>query len=177
LLILRGILALLFGVLSFVWPSITLLTLVILFGAYSLINGILVLSISFKAPKGMPGKGTMVFLGLLGVAAGILTFFYPNITALSLLLVIAWWAIATGVFEIATAIKLRKQVSNEWLLILSGALSVLFGVLVIAMPNAGALSVVWVIGIYAVLFGILLLSLAAKLKGLTSPPQAAARPA
>lgn len=104
-----------------------------------------------------------------------LTFVYPGITALSLLLVIAWWAIVTGIFEIAAAVKLRQQLTNEWLLILSGALSVIFGVLLIAMPSAGALSIVWLIGAYALLFGILMLALAVKLKGVASQARSATR--
>jgi uncharacterized membrane protein HdeD (DUF308 family) len=175
LLILRGVCALLFGVLAFAWPGITLVTLVILFGAYALVNGIFTLGMALRAPKGTPGVATLVILGLLGVAAGVLTFFYPGITALSLLLVIAWWAIFTGVFEIAVAVKLRKQMSNEWFLILSGALSVLFGVLVIAMPSAGALSIVWLIGAYAVLLGVLLLAVAMKIKGLATQARGATR--
>jgi len=175
LLVLRGVCAVLFGVLAFVWPSITLEALVLLFGAYALVNGIFTLAVAMRSAKGTPGKGTLVFLGLLGVAAGVLTFFYPGITALSLLVVIAWWAIITGIFEIATAVKLRKQMTNEWLLILSGALSVAFGVLLIAMPSAGALSIVWLIGAYALLFGILMLALAAKLKGTLSPARGATR--
>jgi len=177
LLVLRGVCALLFGVLAFAWPGITLVTLVIFFGAYALINGLFTLGVAFRAPQGTPGKGTLVMLGLLGVAAGVLTFFYPGITALSLLVVIAWWAIFTGVMEIAVAIKLRKQLSNEWLLILSGVLSVVFGIVVIARPGAGALSIVWLIGAYALLFGVLLLTLAMKVKGLATGARAAARPA
>jgi uncharacterized membrane protein HdeD (DUF308 family) len=177
LLVLRGVCAVLFGILTFMWPNITLTVLVLFFGAYALVNGIFTLGVAFKAPSGMPGKGTMIFLGILGVAAGILTFFYPGITALSLLVVIAWWAIITGIFEIATAIKLRKEISNEWLLILSGALSVAFGVLCIAMPNAGALSITWLIGAYALVFGILLLTLAIRLKGMVSQARTAARTA
>jgi uncharacterized membrane protein HdeD (DUF308 family) len=164
-LVLRGVCAVLFGVLTFVWPGITLVTLVLLFGAYALVNGIFTLGVALRAAKGAPGKATLVLLGLLGVAAGVLTFFYPGITALSLLLLIAWWAIITGIFEISAAVKLRKQLSNEWLLILSGSLSVIFGVLLIAMPSAGALSIVWLIGAYALLFGVLMLTLAVKLKG------------
>ena len=173
LLVLRGICAVVFGVLTFIWPNITLAVLVIFFGAYSLVNGLFTLGVAFKAPGGTPGKGTMIFLGILGVSAGVLTFFYPGITALSLLVVIAWWAIITGIFEIATAIKLRKEISNEWLLILSGALSVVFGVLCIAMPGAGALSITWLIGAYALVFGILLLALAIRLKGMVSQARAA----
>jgi uncharacterized membrane protein HdeD (DUF308 family) len=177
LLVLRGVLAVAFGILAFVKPDITLAALVLVFGAYALTNGIFTLGVALRAPKGTPGKGALVFLGLLGAAAGVLTFFYPGITALSLLVVIAWWAILTGILEIAAAVKLRKELTNEWVLILSGALSVVFGVLLIAKPNAGALSIIWLIGIYAVLYGILLLALAFRLKGLVSPPQTATRTA
>ena len=176
-LVLRGIFAVLFGVLAFVQPGITLEALVLLFGAYSLVNGVFTLALAFRAPKGMSGKGTLVFLGLLGIAAGILTFFYPGITALSLLWVIAFWAILTGIFEIVAAVKLRKELSNEKLLVLSGALSVAFGVIAILMPNAGALSIVWLIGTYATLFGVLLLTLAFRMRALVSPAQGATRPA
>ncbi len=113
--------------------------------------------------------------GLLGIAAGLVTFFYPGITAISLLAVIAAWAVVTGIFEIAVAIKLRQQLSNEWMLILSGVLSVVFGVLVVLMPNAGALSIIWLIGIYAILFGITMLAVAFKLKGFVSQAKAATK--
>jgi len=175
LLVLRGVCAVLFGVLAFVWPGITAGALVLLFGAYALANGIFTLFMAGRAPKGTPGTGRLVLLGLLGVAAGLVTFFYPGITAVSLLSVIAAWAIITGIFEIAVAIKLREQMRNEWVLIVSGALSVLFGVLVIAMPSAGALSIVWLIGGYAILFGVLLLTLAMRLKGMVAGARAATR--
>jgi uncharacterized membrane protein HdeD (DUF308 family) len=177
LLVLRGVFAVAFGILAFVKPDITLAALVLVFGAYALINGLFTLGVTLRAPQGMPGKGMLVLLGLLGVAAGVLTFVYPGITALSLLIVIAWWAILTGIFEIAASVKLRKELTNEWVLILSGALSVAFGILLIAKPNAGALSIIWLIGIYAVLYGILLLTLAFRLKGLVSPPRTATRTA
>jgi uncharacterized membrane protein HdeD (DUF308 family) len=175
LLVLRGVCAVLFGILTLFRPGIALATLVLFFGAYALVNGIFTLGIALRAPQGMPGKGTLVLLGVLGVTAGVLTFFYPGITALSLLLVIAWWAIVTGIFEIAAAVKLRKQLANEWLMILSGTLSVVFGVLLIVMPGAGALSIVWLIGAYALLFGIMLLALAARLKGVALGAQGARR--
>ena len=175
LLVLRGVCAILFGVLAFVWPGITVYSLVLLFGAYALINGLFTASMGLRAPSGAQGKGTLIFLGLLGIAAGVLTFFYPGITALTLLVLIAWWAIVTGIMEIAVAIKLRKEMTNEWFLILSGALSVVFGILLIARPGAGALSVVWIIGAYAVVFGIFLLMLAAKIKGFAAQARAARR--
>lgn len=173
-LVLRGISAVLFGVLAFVWPGITLGALVILFGAYALANGIFTVGLAIRAPKGTPGTGTLVLLGLLGIAAGILTFLYPGVTALSLVWVIAFWAIFTGVFEIAAAIQLRKQLSNEWVLILSGILSVVFGGLVIARPNAGALSIIWLIGTYAILYGVMLLTIAIRMKSLVSRARSAA---
>jgi uncharacterized membrane protein HdeD (DUF308 family) len=175
LLVLRGIAALLFGILAFVYPGMTAQVLVILFGVYALINGIFTLALAFRAPKGTPGIGTLVLLGLLGIAAGLVTFFYPGITAISLLAVIAAWAVVTGFFEIVVAIKLRQQLSNEWMLILSGVLSVVFGVLVVLMPNAGALSIIWLIGIYAILFGIMMLAVAFKLKGFVSQAKAATK--
>ena len=175
LLVLRGIAALLFGVLAFVYPGMTAQVLVILFGAYSLVNGIFTLALAIRAPKGTPGIGTLVLLGLLGIAAGLVTFFYPGITAISLLAVIAAWAVLTGIFEIVVAIKLRQQLSNEWMLILSGVLSVVLGVLVVLMPNAGALSIIWLIGAYAILFGVMMLAVAFKLKGFVSQAKAATK--
>ena len=177
LLVLRGLIAVLFGILTFVWPGITLVTLVFLFGFYALANGVFTLGVAIRAPNGTPGKGTLLLLGLLGIAAGIIAFVYPGITALSLLSIIAFWAIFTGVFEIMAAIRLRKELANEWFLILSGALSVLFGVLVIVYPGAGALSVAWLIGAYAVAFGIMMLMLAFRVKSLVTPSRTATRTA
>lgn len=168
LLVLRGVCALLFGVLTFAWPGLSLLTLVSFFGAYALVNGIFTLMIGLRASKGAGGAGVLVWLGLLGVVAGILTFFYPGVTALTLLWLIAFWAILTGFLEITAAIRLRRVVSNEWLMILGGALSVIFGVLVLAMPGAGALSVLWLIGAYAVAYGVMMLALAFRIRGLAS---------
>ena len=176
LLVLRGICAVLFGVMAFVWPGLTGGVLVLLFGSYALVNGLFTIGLAIRAPKGTPGMGTIVLLGVLGVLAGILTFFYPGVTALTLLSFIAAWAILTGGFEIAAAIKLRKELSNEWVLILSGALSVLFGVLVVVMPSAGALSIVWLIGSYAILFGIMILAVAIRLRSLVLEARSAARP-
>jgi uncharacterized membrane protein HdeD (DUF308 family) len=175
LLTLRGVCAVLFGVLAFVWPGTAGEVLVLLFGAFALASGIFTLGLAIRAPKGTPGTGSLVVLGLLGVAAGVVTFFYPGVTALSLLSVIAAWAIFSGIFEIAVAIKLRKELSNEWMLILGGALSAVFGVLVIAMPRSGALSIVWLIGTYAILYGVMLLTAAFRMRSLVSAARSAAR--
>jgi len=174
LLVLRGVVAVLFGVVAFAWPGLTAEALVLVFGAYALVNGIFTLGLAIRAPSGTPGRGTLLLLGLLGAAAGILTFVYPGNTALALLWVIAFWAIFTGVVEIAAAIQLRKLLTNEWALLLSGILSVVFGVLVIARPNAGALSILWLIGTYAILYGIMLLTIAIRLRSLASQARSTA---
>jgi uncharacterized membrane protein HdeD (DUF308 family) len=168
LMVLRGVCAVLFGVLAFASPGAAGQVLVIFFGAYALANGAFTLGLGLRAPKGVPGKGTMIGLGLLGVLAGLVTFFYPGVTALSLLWVIAFWAIFTGIAEIMAAVALRKELTNEWVLITGGILSVLFGAIVIARPSAGALSVVWLIATYAIIYGAMILTVSFKLRGLAS---------
>ena len=161
--LLRGILAILFGLMAYAWPGLTIAVLVLLWGAYALVDGI------FEVIAGVRGKWWgLVFLGLLGIAAGIVTFLWPGITALVLLWMIAIWAIVVGVLQIAAAIRLRKEVQGEWLWILSGVLTVLLGVVLILRPGAGALSVLWLIGAFAILWGVLLCILALKLKGMKS---------
>jgi uncharacterized membrane protein HdeD (DUF308 family) len=166
LLALRGLAAVIFGVLAFVWPGITLLTLIWLFGAFALVNGILSLVLATKAPKGYPRFGSLILGGLLGILAGLLTFVMPGITALGLLILIAAWALITGILEIVAAIKLRKTITGEWMLILAGLASVAFGILLILQPAAGALVMVLWIGAYALVFGILLFVLAFKMRSL-----------
>lgn len=163
---LRGLCAVMFGILAFIWPGITLGALVLLYGAFALIDG--VLSIVAAIFKG-EGTGTpwwaLVLVGLMGIAAGILTFTWPGITALVLLYLIAAWAIISGIFEIIAAIKLRKEIDGELWLALTGILSIIFGVMLMARPGVGAIAVVWLIGIYAIFFGIFHIALAFKLKG------------
>ena len=164
LLALRGAAAVLFALLAFMWPGVTLLTLVWLFGAFALVNGILSFVLAAKAPKGYPRFGSLILGGLLGILAGLLTFVMPGITALGLLILIASWALVTGILEIIAAIKLRKEIDNEWLLILAGLASVAFGVVLLLRPAAGALVLVWWIGAYALVFGILLFVLAFRVR-------------
>jgi uncharacterized membrane protein HdeD (DUF308 family) len=166
LLALRGLAAVIFGLLAFVWPGITLLTLIWLFGAFALVNGILSLVLATKAPKGYPRFGSLILGGLLGILAGLLTFVMPGITALGLLILIAAWALVTGILEIVAAIKLRKAITGEWMLILTGLASVAFGILLMVRPAAGALVMVLWIGAYALVFGILLFVLALKMRTL-----------
>ncbi len=163
LLLLRGIAAIIFGLLAFAWPGLTLLTLILFYGAFALVDG--VLAIVTAITGGVPGsRWWLAIVGLLGIAAGLLTFLTPGLTALVLLFFIAGWAIVTGVFEIIGAIKLRKEIDNEWLLILGGIISVLFGVGMMLAPGAGALALVWVIGAYSVVMGVLFVALAFRLK-------------
>jgi uncharacterized membrane protein HdeD (DUF308 family) len=166
MLALRGVAAIVFGILAFLWPGITLLTLVFLFGAYALANGVLSLIAAFKAPKGTGNKGSLIFLGLLSIIAGLLTFCIPGITALGLVLLIAAWALVNGVTEIVAAIKLRKVITGEWLLILAGLLSIVFGILLLLQPGVGALALIFWIGAWAIAMGVLLMILAFKIKGL-----------
>jgi uncharacterized membrane protein HdeD (DUF308 family) len=164
LLALRGLVAVVFGVLAFVWPGATLITLVWLFGAFALVNGILSLILAAKTPKGYPKVGSLIFGGLLGILAGLLAFVMPGITALGLLILIAAWAIVTGVMELVAAVRLRKIIANEWLLILAGIASIAFGGLLLFQPAIGALALIWWIGAWAVVFGILLMICAFRMR-------------
>lgn len=154
ILLLRGISATVFGVLAIVWPGITLLTLVIIYGVVALIDGIAGIALGIRG--GVNGRTwwEMILLGLLGVIAGAVTFLWPGLTAVVLLVVIAMWAIIRGILEIIGAITLHKIIQGEWLLILSGVLSIGFGVLLLIQPAAGALAVMWLIGIYMIASGI-----------------------
>jgi uncharacterized membrane protein HdeD (DUF308 family) len=162
---LRGLFGILFGITAFAWPGITLVSLVLLFGAYSLVDGVfnVIAAVRGGTRGGVPWWALLV-QGLAGIAVGIMTFAWPGITALALLYLIAAWAVVTGVFEVVAAIRLRKEIRGEWLLALSGILSVLFGLSLVAWPVAGALAVVWLIGAYAFASGVLLLILAFRLR-------------
>jgi uncharacterized membrane protein HdeD (DUF308 family) len=164
LVLLRGIAGILFGVLAFIWPGLTLLTLVILYGAYALVDGIFALIAAFSGGAKPVPTWWLIVVGLAGIAAGIVTFVWPGITALVLLIFIGVWAIVHGIFEIVGAIRLRKEIDNEWLLILAGVLSVIFGLIVLIAPGAGALGLVWMIGAYSIVFGILLVGLSLRLR-------------
>jgi len=165
LLLLRGIAAIAFGILAFVWPGITLLTLILFWGAYAIVDGVFSL---WSAISGKGGEKTsrwwLAVVGVCGVAAGILAFVRPGITALVFLLFIAAWAVVTGVLQVWGAIKLRKEIEGEWLLILSGLLSIAFGLVLLAWPGPGVLAVVWLIGSFAILEGIIYIALAFRLK-------------
>lgn len=162
-LLLRGIAAVLFGLAALLWPGLTLYVLVIFFGAYVLVDGV------FAIAAGIRGSGGRAWLllaeGVLGVLAGLVALFWPGISALVLLYVIAAWAIFTGILKMVMAISLRREIENEWLMILSGVLSVVFGVVLGALPGVGLLSLVWLVGIYALIFGVALIVLGFRVRG------------
>ncbi len=161
--VLRGVLAVLFGVLAFFWPGITLVVLVLLFGAYAFIDGIfsLVAALTNRTEK---NRVWVFFIGIVGILAGLIAFFFPGITAISLLFLIAAWAIVTGIFEILAAVELRREIENEWLLVLSGILSIVFGVLIVLFPGPGALGIIIGIAAYAIVFGIINIILGLRLR-------------
>jgi uncharacterized membrane protein HdeD (DUF308 family) len=166
---LRGLVAVLFGIAAFVWPGITLWALVAIFGAYALVDGIFAVIEAFRRDVVGERWWALLFEGFVGIAIGILTFAWPRLTAMGLLYLIAFWAIVTGVFEVITAIRLRHELRGEWMMALIGVLSVAFGFLLVAFPLAGALSVVLIIGLYAVVTGALMIALGFKLRSLRHP--------
>jgi uncharacterized membrane protein HdeD (DUF308 family) len=162
----RGLFAIAFGVLAFALPGGTLFALVILFGCYAIVDGAFTLVAGVKSRRQRRSWGLPVAQGLLGIVAGAVALAWPGITALALLYVIAAWAVVTGMLEIWAAISLRKQIEGEWLLGLTGVLSILLGAAMFAYPGAGALAVVWWIGAYAIAFGVLMIALAFRLRSL-----------
>jgi uncharacterized membrane protein HdeD (DUF308 family) len=163
----RGALAILFGLGAFFWPGITLAALVVLFGAFAFADGFMTLVAAIQGRNVIRHWWLYLLEGLAGIGAGVLTFFWPGITAVVLLAFIAAWAIITGILEIAAAIRLRKEIEGEWALGLSGVLSILFGLILMARPGAGALAVVWIIGAYAIAFGVVMILLSFRLRGLS----------
>jgi uncharacterized membrane protein HdeD (DUF308 family) len=162
---LRGVFAIIFGVLALVWPTTTFLVLTILFGSYVLVDGIFAV-IGGIARHGENQHWWLALLEGIGkIILGLLTLFYPETTALLLLYFIAAWAFITDIFEVVAGIMLRRIVTGEWIAILSGVASIIFGLLVFS-PGAGALSLAWLIGAYAIALGILLIVLAFRLHSL-----------
>jgi len=160
----RGAVAVLFGVLALAWPRLTLLWLVALFAAFALLGGGAALVAAIKHRKSDEDWWLALLLGLAGLAAGVIAILHPDLTALVLVLWMGANAIVTGILDIAMAIRLRKVIRGEWLLILAGIVAISFGVLVFLFPTAGALALVWLISFYAILTGVLLLALAWRIR-------------
>jgi uncharacterized membrane protein HdeD (DUF308 family) len=164
LLLLRGLAAIAFGVIAFLWPNITLVALTYLWGAYAIADGAIAIWAAFNLSGGAGPRWWLWLSGVVGVLAGIVAFAYTGMTALVLLMFIAVWAIIIGALQLFAAIQLRNVIDNAWWLILSGLISIAFGVVLIGWPNAGALAVIWTIAWYAVFFGCMLIGLSFELK-------------
>jgi len=163
LLLLRGIVAILFGLIALACPGVSLLILIAVYGVYALADGLFALTAAFRHGAVAP-RWWLLFIGLAGVAAGVLTLTYPIVTAIILLTFIGLWCIVRGVLEIVGAIQLRREIDNEWMLVVHGIISVIFGATMLAWPGLGALAVLWGIGIYAVVAGLLLIGFALRLR-------------
>lgn len=163
--LLRGVIAVLFGLLCFAYPGITLIVMTIMFGAYALLDGVLAFASAISTARGQPRWWSTLLEGIVGIIAGLFILIWPGITVFGLLYLIGAWAVITGIFEITAAVRLRQHFTNEWLLIMSGAASVIFGLLILVVHRAGALAVVWWIGTYAVTFGMSYVALALRLRG------------
>ena len=166
LLLLRGLVAIVFALLTWAQPGVSLAALVLVFGIYVLAAGLLGVWSAIAKRRDNRHWWLLLLWGLVGIVVGVMTFIMPGITGLVLLMYIAAWAVITGVLQIVAAIRLRKEIKGEWLMILSGLVSVAFGVLLFLQPGAGALAVAWIIAAYAFIFGVLMVLLAFKVRKL-----------
>ena len=164
--VLRGLCAVLFGLSALAWPGITLVVLVSLYGAYALVEGAFAVAGAVMGRRQGDFPWGVLLAGLAGIAIGVITFMSPGITAIALVYLIGAWAILRGLFEIIAAVQLRKEIDNEWLLGLSGLLSVILGLFLLVAPGAGAIAMLWWIGAFAIVFGVVEIILGFRLKGL-----------
>jgi uncharacterized membrane protein HdeD (DUF308 family) len=164
LLALRGGVAILFGALAFLWPGLAWLYIVLSFAVFAIVDGVLAI---IAAVKGQATGGwwwALLLEGAVGISAGVIAIVFPGLTELALLYVIAYWALVTGVFELIAAYRMRKEIKHDWALAVTGVLSIVYGLALIIMPVAGLLVIAWMIAAYSIAFGVLLLSLAFKLR-------------
>jgi len=173
-LLLRGIVSILFGVMAYTSPGITLAALVLFFAAWVFVDGIVEVVAAVGGRKEHENWWVLLIEGLLGIAFGVIAFQAPEITALVLLIYIAAWAVATGVMRIILAVRLRKEIEGEWLLALSGLASILFGLWMMARPGAGALALLWFIAAWAIVVGAFLVILSFKVRGFGKTPASVA---
>jgi uncharacterized membrane protein HdeD (DUF308 family) len=169
LVVLRGVLAILLGLAAFLWPGLTLLVLITMFGVYAIVDGVVAIVTGVKQAKNSPRWWVFLLEGLVGIGAGVVALIWPGLATAILLGIIAGWAVITGIFEIAAAIRLRREINNEWLLMLGGLLSIAFGVLLVLQPAAGSLTLIWMIGAYQLMFGVLLIALGFRLRNRELP--------
>ena len=167
-LLLRGIAAIAFAILAWTRPGISLAALVLLFSAYVLADGILATWTAVAGRKQYDDWWVLLLGGLIGIAVGVLSMYAPGVTAIVLLFYIAAWSIARGMTEITVAVRLRREIEGEWLLITAGVLSVLFGVFLFAKPGQGAITVLWLIAAFVFISGVIQIALAFKVRKLAS---------
>lgn len=166
---LRGAFAVLWGILAIAWPGITLAMLVLLFGAFALIDGCVAVFSGITHGETL-NRGWIIAQGLAGVGVGVFTLLYPGVSMLVLVFLVAGWALVSGALQVITALELRKELRGEWFLVLSGVLSVVLGICIAAFPIAGAVTIVYIIGGYAIVFGLLLVALAFQLRSREAKP-------
>ena len=166
--VIRGVAAIVFGLIAFGYPGLTLGTLVIFFGAWVLVDGVFRVIGAIGGRASDPDWGWHLIIGILGIVVGVLTFHAPGITALALVIYIAAWALMMGLAEIALAIKLHREIKGEWFLVLMGLISIVFAAMLFWNPVAGAATLVWLIAWYAVIFGILAIVFGFRLRSLRS---------
>lgn len=167
LFVLRGVLAVLFGIIAWAWPDLTLTWLIFLFGAYAIVDGVFAVANAIIDDRETGRTRLMQALGgLLSIAFGILVWAWPDLTATTLMILIGFWAIVAGVALIVTAIRYRREIENEWSLGLSGLASLVFGVIITIFPGDGAIALTWLIGLYAIIFGAFLIAFGWRLRGL-----------
>lgn len=171
-LVIRGVLAIVFGIVALIYTGQTLLSLVLVFGVFAVLSGIASLVAAVRAGEAHQRWGWLAVSGLLSIAAGVMTFVWPGITALAFVLLIAAWAIFTGVMEITFALALPETLAHPWLMGFSGLLSVVLGIVLAVWPRAGAVSLTWLVGIYAIAYGATLLYYAYRTRGVQSTVEA-----
>ncbi len=169
LVILRGIFGILFGLAAFVWPAITWLTLIVMFGIYAIVDGLVAIITGLSRTKDSPRWWTFLLEGLISIGAGVVALIWPGLTSLVLVYMIASWAVITGILEIVAAIRLRNEITNEWMLGVGGLVSIALGVLLFLRPVAGGLAIIWTIAAYALIFGVLLVVLGFRRRNWRAP--------
>jgi uncharacterized membrane protein HdeD (DUF308 family) len=162
---LRGLVAILFGLAALFWPGLILAVLIVLFGLYALVDGVFAIIAAFRSSGHGMRRPLLLIEGVIGILFGLLALFWPGLTALTLVYIVAFWAILSGIARIVMVVMLRREIENEWSIALSGVLSVILGIVLLFLPGAGLLAYVWLIGILALAVGIALIYYAFRVRG------------